>query len=499
MYNKERENRRLYIASFADDRPADASGTLIPKRTLYTAPKNALGRSRVWLIQPVLIITSLVLLLTLGVATAGYAVWLAPQSVASPIVVVDQSEMIAADPLQYGIALLPSVSNEVAERKAELIAESRSFLEIDLTSEQITLWHSSTSSEQYQVIHQPETNSWWYMPAGIYAVDSMREREYSTFANLYLPYAVSFGGNIALNGEPEYRDSEPVALEYQGGGIRVETSELQRLFEQLAPGLPVLLNTATVAGDDFLYRAKVEGVHAGHYLVADIESNTVLAASDLHQAVPIASITKLMTALVAAEYIDLDRRVAIRSNPSNFVTSLVPRLQSSNSASMYSLLQLLLVESSNEAAEVIASVLGRGTFIELMNTKAAAIGLTNSSFTDPSGLDAGNVSSVHDLFRLVQYIENNRGFIMELTADQHLESAYTNGEFGVLANFNEIEEVGFIAGKIGETRAAGMTSVSLHTVSIRGEKREVVIVLLNTDERDNDVRRLVSFVEDRFE
>ena len=61
---------------------------------------------------------------------------------------------------------------------------------------------------------------------------------------------------------------------------------------------------------------------------------------------------------------------------------------------MYSLLQLLLLESSNEAAEVIAGEVGREEFIKAMNAKAVQLGMLNTTFTDPSGLDDGNVSTL---------------------------------------------------------------------------------------------------------
>jgi D-alanyl-D-alanine carboxypeptidase len=128
---------------------------------------------------------------------------------------------------------------------------------------------------------------------------------------------------------------------------------------------------------------------------------------------------------------------------------------------MYSLLQLLLVESSNEAAEFIAGIVGRERFVTLMNEKAGALGLANTTFTDPSGLDSGNTSSVGDLLRLAQYIYNNRSFILELSVNQDIQTAYKKGQFGKLENFNTIEGVdSFIGGKVGDTLAAGQTSVS---------------------------------------
>ena len=251
--------------------------------------------------------------------------------------------------------------------------------------------------------------------------------------------------------------------------------------------------------DSFLYAASVPDVHAKGYLVADVKSNTLLAAGGMDQVLPVASLTKLMTALVAAEEIDLDTNVMMEEGVASYVTTLIPRLQESNRVSMYSLLQLLLMESSNEAAEVIANHYGRQEFIARMNEKAKEVGLTNTTFTDPSGLDNGNVSTVEDLFRLTQHILNNRGFILELTHNQNLPTAYTNGQFGTLANFNLIKDTHFIAGKVGETKAAGMTSVSLHTLSVGGVDRVVMVVLLGTDGRTRDVQQLISYITTLFE
>jgi D-alanyl-D-alanine carboxypeptidase len=204
-----------------------------------------------------------------------------------------------------------------------------------------------------------------------------------------------------------------------------------------------------------------------------------------------------MTALVTAEKMDLDSRVQVTSP--NFVESLIPRLAERTSVSMYSLLQLLLVESSNEAAEVIAAEFGRDEFIKEMNTKATQLGMLHSSFVDPSGLRNENTSSLGDLFTLAQYIHKNRNFIFEITAKNKITTLGDTGEFTDLVNFNEVEELdNFVGGKVGETTAAGQTSVTLHTVSIQGTKRTVVIILLGSEKRDEDVRTLMQYVEDRY-
>jgi D-alanyl-D-alanine endopeptidase (penicillin-binding protein 7) len=213
--------------------------------------------------------------------------------------------------------------------------------------------------------------------------------------------------------------------------------------------------------------------------------------------VPIASITKLMTAVIATEEISLDTRV--RSTSESFVTSLIPRLADRSSVSMYSLLQLLLVESSNEAAETIAGQIVREEFIKAMNDKARQLGMLNTNFSDPSGLSSENISSVEDLYRLTKYIYDNKKFILDLTVNSGLSNAYVGDEFSDLVNFNQIEDVAnFVGGKVGETNDAGQTSVSLHEINVQGKIRTVAVVVLGSDNRSDDIKQLLSYTTERF-
>jgi D-alanyl-D-alanine carboxypeptidase len=261
--------------------------------------------------------------------------------------------------------------------------------------------------------------------------------------------------------------------------------------------MPVLVHTPPATPDAFIYQPAVPGVGAPQYLVADVNNGTILATKGINEPVPIASIVKLMTAVVASEEIDLDTRV--RANAPSFVESLIPRLADRSSVSMYSLLQLLLVESSNEASEVIASQLGRETFIDRMNEKGKQIGMYDSVFADPSGLDAGNISTVGDLYTLVRYIHEHRSFIFDITDTTRVSTDSQGGEFGTLVNFNRIEDIdSFVGGKVGETNAAGQTSVSLHQLEIQGEERLVVVIVLGSSERSKDVATLLAHVDQVF-
>jgi D-alanyl-D-alanine carboxypeptidase len=343
----------------------------------------------------------------------------------------------------------------------------------------------------------PAKGSWWDAPAGLYQVVALDEDFYSNIAQATFPSAVVFEENFVIHGTPRLPDGTAVDSAFSAGGIRVSDAAAADLYEAVVVGTPVLIYREEPTRDTFVYRPSAPAVSAEQYFVADLESNTVLAASANIEPVPIASITKLMTAVIAAEEMSLDERVQVASP--NFVTSLVPRLAGRNSVSMYSLLQLILVESSNEASEVLATEFGREEFIAAMNAKARQLGMLNTSFADPSGLSSENISSVGDLFILTQYIRNSRQFIFDLTRDASLATAYQGGDFSGLQNFNEIDDVtGFVGGKVGETRAAGQTSVSLHEIEIDGVTRTIAVIVLGSAARSDDVRTLVSFIEQQF-
>jgi D-alanyl-D-alanine endopeptidase (penicillin-binding protein 7) len=315
---------------------------------------------------------------------------------------------------------------------------------------------------------------------------------------VHLPWLITFQGNYLIHGQPIYPSGKTVDDNFDLGGIGLSSASAEKLFEEIKLDTPILVRKAPKkTADKFVYEPIAPEVSAKSYLAVDIKNNTILAAKEINTELPIASVVKLMTAVVAAEEISLDARVRVASP--TFVTSLIPRLRESSTVSMYSLLQLLLIESSNEAAETIAGELGREEFMASMNNKARQLGMLNTNFADPSGLSASNTSTVDDLYKLTKYIADDRSFILNLTADKATDNVYVGDEFSDLINFNEVEDMdNFIGGKVGETIAAGQTSVSLHAIDVAGEERQVAIIILGSEGRNDDVEKLISYVQSDF-
>jgi len=132
----------------------------------------------------------------------------------------------------------------------------------------------------------------------------------------------------------------------------------------------------------------------------------ILYEKNINLILPIASITKLMTALIILEKIDnLEENIIISENAIN-AYGHQGGLRINEKISIRNLLYALLMESSNDAAVALAEVVEKKlniNFIDLMNVRAQELNLENTSFSDSSGYDAKNVSTIKDIVKLIKY------------------------------------------------------------------------------------------------
>jgi len=155
---------------------------------------------------------------------------------------------------------------------------------------------------------------------------------------------------------------------------------------------------AAAQSDDVFLRSAVA-------LVQDAASGETLIAKNEDAVLPIASITKLMTAIVILDAgLNLEQRVAVSDEDFDFVKGTRSRLRPGTVLTRDELLLIALMSSENRAAASLARTYpgGTGAFVEAMNAKARALGMTDTKFIDPTGLSPGNVSSARDLARLVE-------------------------------------------------------------------------------------------------
>jgi serine-type D-Ala-D-Ala endopeptidase (penicillin-binding protein 7) len=140
-------------------------------------------------------------------------------------------------------------------------------------------------------------------------------------------------------------------------------------------------------------------------LIINQNTGEVMFAKNTNEPTPIASITKLMTAMVMLDAkLPQDEVIEISDEDIDYLKGTSSRLTIGTQMTRGEFLQLALMASENRAASTLASNYpgGRAIFVRAMNTKAHLLGLTNTHFVDPTGLDSENVSTAEDLAKMVQ-------------------------------------------------------------------------------------------------
>ena len=172
-------------------------------------------------------------------------------------------------------------------------------------------------------------------------------------------------------------------------------------------------------------------------LVADLTTGTRFMEENATERWPLASVTKLMTATVVLDKLSPAQKITITQDAFN-VDPTEKNLRVGDTYTTTDLLQFLLLPSSNVAAEAFADAYGRDNFMKEMNARAAAWGMTNTFYNDPSGLAIGSQSTASDLVLLAQKIYTDYPKILAITrTPQVTVTEISSGQQVVVKNINE--------------------------------------------------------------
>lgn len=218
-------------------------------------------------------------------------------------------------------------------------------------------------------------------------------------------------------------------------------------------------------------------------LLVDPAKGSALLARDVRTARPIASITKLMTAMVTLDgRLPLDQGVRIAEADVDHIKGTGSRLRLGTRVTRRELLRLALMASENRAAAALARSYPGGTqaFVAAMNRKAAALGMTNSRFRDSTGLSQHNVSTAQDLARMVLAARKYALIRQFTTTARHTVKLPGSGTLE-FRNSNRLVQTGnkdwrIGLSKTGYTAEAGRCLVMEATIG----GRPLVFVLLNS-------------------
>lgn len=235
-------------------------------------------------------------------------------------------------------------------------------------------------------------------------------------------------------------------------------------------------------------------------LIINQNTGEVIYAKNTSQMTPIASITKLMTAMVMLDAEQsLDEEIYVSAEDVDYLKGTRSRLSVGSRLTRSDMLQLALMASENRAASALAHNYPGGvmTFVKAMNIKARELGLKNTHFADPTGLDSDNVSTAEDLAKMVSAAYRYPEIRLATTSPSH--EVYLEGH-NFPVNFNNTN--GLVRGgvwkiglsKTGFINEAGRCLVMQATIA--GEP--MIVVLLDSNgklSRIGDANRIRKWME----
>lgn len=223
--------------------------------------------------------------------------------------------------------------------------------------------------------------------------------------------------------------------------------------------------------------AIVPDIRAEAAIVYNPITNEVLWAENANDERSIASITKVMTAIVFLEDdVDLTREITV--SPADRRGASVTYLRSGERLTAYDLLHLLLISSDNLAARTLAraSSYGPEGFVDRMNEKAAELGLTATHYADPSGLYAANVSSAYDMARLIAYAASDERISSIMRKSDHVVSTHRRTLSIHTTNRLVNSDIDVVGGKTGFISRSGYCLATLLRLPQSQEPVAVVVL-----------------------
>ena len=285
---------------------------------------------------------------------------------------------------------------------------------------------------------------------------------------------------------------------------------MKKIFYSILVFLLILLNFSTVYADDVDNEADFENtievtasnvselpkINSRRYIVYDRISKSMIIGKNEDVKSAMASTTKIMTTIVILEKADLNETVTVSVKAGGTGGSRLG-LKRGDKTSVKDLLYGLMLRSGNDAAVALAEHVGGSVkeFAELMNEKAAELGLTNTHFVTPHGLDDPNhYTTALELAKLTDYAMDNETFARIVGTKS--TTIYINNQPRQINNTNELLGVlnGVVGVKTGFTNNAGRCLVT----EIKRNNMDVITIVLGADTKKDRTKDSVNLIEYTF-
>ncbi len=231
-------------------------------------------------------------------------------------------------------------------------------------------------------------------------------------------------------------------------------------------------------------------------IFTDTKEGKVLYEKKIHEKLPIASLVKVMTALIALEHKNMDDKFLVSQRAADMEPDKM-LLIAGEKLTLRELLDGIFLISANDGAEVLAegTTGSRDEFLKLMNDKAKQLGMEDTYFANPTGLDEdsnNSYSTAYDLAILTRYLIRHFPEVVEISKTEHIYLPKTEDhqDYDMYSGINLLTTYpGVVGFKTGYTPEAGLTLITL----ARKDGQEIVGVLLGSESRRDEARELLDY------
>lgn len=434
---------------------------------------------------------------------------------------------------EKNVAPEPLVLRDLLDMRKELLAASSTFIEINFPEMMLYYYKDGAEFRKYPVLARGNEPVWGGTPVGQYRISNKITQAFAFVEGLYMPYALQIYGKFWIHGVPYFPGGKKVYSVYSHGCVRLKDEDAKALFKITEPGMAILLidrardkyayelSTSSVAVSDL---GLVEGeneiasttipaqysssgipfpnISAQKYLVADFENDFVFGSKNARDQVSISSLAKLMTGIVVAENVDLRRRIQIEKAMLGRGRQGTSGLEAGKRFRVIELLHPLLIESSDDAAEILSEFMGRDKTIKAMNDKAAAIDMRNTVFAGVSGADKETKSTAQDVYYLSRYLLYNMTPLLKLTRSVKTE---TFGEISVkISDYKNknlfYNNANFLGGTVGQGEDGKKNGTFIFKLADKVKKpRYVSIVLLESSALKEDTQKIALWLNKNYD
>ncbi|MFA5987443.1 MAG: CapA family protein [Candidatus Paceibacterota bacterium] len=384
-------------------------------------------------------------------------------------------------------------------------------LRVDINNKRVDFYKNGNHVYSAQIKRVAEQISPWYPISGEYFEPTKEKKHVSAISGLVFPDTIFWGANAFIHGPSTGLSSLSARIQKEASNkvsIELGAEDAAALFDLVSEDDTVEVYSPNVASkrpfvygvqDPVLKKKDISlRIKSYSYLVSDLDTGEVLYSKNAGKVIPIASVSKLITALVASEKIKPTEQIII-SKKAVATEGRQGRLLSSDAFLFSDLIYALLLESSNDAAEAIAEHVGRELFIIDLNKKIGALGLSNTKFSDPSGLSAKNISTANDLTKLLKFLYTSDSPILQITKEtSHSAQSYAalGGRKIIWNNLDrqvKIKNPYFAGGKDGYTLEAGQTFAGILSIPISESKgKNFAVIVLRSSDRAGDLQKIAA-------